>query len=88
MNLNKLEIILQIDSLQVISFDRFRLNLPSSIEYDQQIRTHMNFVSHYLTKQKLLLDFLNQQSKEANTKGVVAQFTMPSVSDMDNLDRR
>jgi hypothetical protein len=51
---SKLEVVLQIDDLQVISFDRFTLKLCPSIEYDDSVRVHVSFVGHYLNKKSLL----------------------------------
>ncbi|CDW81589.1 UNKNOWN [Stylonychia lemnae] len=51
---NKLEVVMEIDDLQVISFDRFTLRQCQSIDYDESIRIHINFVMHFLSKKSLL----------------------------------
>jgi hypothetical protein len=45
---SKVEVIMQIEDLQVISFDKFNFKTSQSIEYDENIRIHLNFVVHYL----------------------------------------
>eukprot|EP00347_Sterkiella_histriomuscorum_P010986 403374183 len=51
---NKLEVVMEINELQVISFDRFTLRQCQSIDYDESIRIHINFVSHFLSKKSLI----------------------------------
>jgi hypothetical protein len=43
-----LEVQLVIDEMRVISFDRFQMKLPSSVQYDDLVRTHLAFYKHYL----------------------------------------
>ena len=45
---NKVEVYMQIEDLQVISFDKFNFKISQSVEYDENIRIHMNFVTHFL----------------------------------------
>lgn len=60
---------MQIDDLQVISFDKFNFKISQSVEYDENIRIHLNFVIHFLQKKNILEeskirdgpDFLNGQ---------------------------
>lgn len=51
---NNLEVAMEIDDLQVISFDRFQLRQSQLINYDESIRIHINFVTHFLSKKSLL----------------------------------
>lgn len=51
---DKNEVILVIDELQVISFDRFTLKLCPSIEHDEIVKVNMNFVNHFTHKKALL----------------------------------
>ena len=52
--LKNLEVVLVVDELRVISFDRFGLNLPSSVAFDDQVRAHLSFLRHFLMKQVLI----------------------------------
>ena len=51
---SKVEVIMQIEDLQVISFDKFNFKTSQSVEYDENIRIHMNFVIHFLSKKSIL----------------------------------
>ena len=51
---NKVEVIMEIDDLQVISFDKFNFKNSQSVEYDENVRIHINFVIHFLSKKALL----------------------------------
>jgi hypothetical protein len=51
---SKVEVIMEIDDLQVISFDKFNFNNSQSVEYDENVRIHINFVIHFLSKKALL----------------------------------
>ena len=51
---SKIEVVMQIDDLQVISFDKFNFKQSQSVEYDEQVRIHVNFVIHFLAKKSLL----------------------------------
>lgn len=42
-----IEVVLVIDFLHVISFDRFAMKLPSSVQYDDQVRVHLNYMRHH-----------------------------------------
>ena len=53
-SLKQLEVVLVIDELRVISFDRFSMKMPSSVAYDDQVRVHLSYLQHFLTKQALL----------------------------------
>lgn len=39
---------MDIEDLQVISFDKFNFKISQSVEYDESIRIHLNFVIHFL----------------------------------------
>ena len=45
---------LVIDELRVISFDRFGMQMPSSVAFDDQVRAHLSFLRHFLMKQVLI----------------------------------
>ena len=49
-SLKQLEVVLVIDELRVISFDRFSMKMPSSVAYDDLVRVHLNYLRHFLTK--------------------------------------
>ena len=53
--LKNLEVVLVIDELRVISFDRYGMKLPSSVAFDDQVRSNLSFLRHFLMKQVLLL---------------------------------
>ena len=54
--LKNLEVVLVIEELRVISFDRFGMKMPSSVAFDDQVRAHLNFLRHFLMKQVLLIE--------------------------------
>ena len=55
MNLVKnMEVVLVVDELRVISFDRFGMKMPSSLAFDDQVRSHLNVLRHFLMKQLIL----------------------------------
>jgi len=39
-----------VDELRVISFDRFGFQMPSSLAFDDQVRTYLNLLRHFLMK--------------------------------------
>lgn len=45
---SKVEVQMQINELQVISFDKFAFKNSQLVDYDENIRIHLNFVIHYL----------------------------------------
>ena len=53
--LKNLDVVLVIDELRVISFDRYGMKLPSSVAFDDQVRSNLSFLRHFLMKQVLLL---------------------------------
>lgn len=53
-SLKNLEVVLVIDELRVISFDRFGMKMPSSVAFDDQVRVHLSYLRHFLMKQVLL----------------------------------
>ena len=53
-SLKNLEVVLVIDELRVISFDRFGMKMPSSVAFDDQVRAHLSFLRHFLMKQVLI----------------------------------
>ena len=53
-SLKNLQVVLVIDELRVISFDRFGMKMPSSVAFDNQVRTNLNYLRHFLMKQVLL----------------------------------
>ena len=46
-----MEVVLIVDELRVISFDRFGMKMPSSLAFDDQVRSHLNVLRHFLMKQ-------------------------------------
>ncbi len=38
----------------MISFDKFNFKVSQSVEYDENIRIHMNFVIHFLSKKSIM----------------------------------
>lgn len=52
--LKNLEVVMVVEELRVISFDRFGMKFPSSVAFDDQVRTHLNYLRHFLMKQVLL----------------------------------
>ena len=53
-SLKNLEVVLVIDELRVISFDRFGMKMPSSVAFDDQVRIYLSYLRHFLMKQVLL----------------------------------
>ena len=53
--LKNLDVVLVIDELRVISFDRYGMKLPSSVAFDDQVRSNLSYLRHFLMKQVLLL---------------------------------
>jgi len=49
-----LEVVLVIDELKVISFDRLSVKMPSSVHYDDLVRTYLAYMKHQLSKKGLL----------------------------------
>lgn len=49
-----LEVVLVIDELRVISFDRFQVKLPASVQYEDQVRVNLGYMKHFLQKIKLI----------------------------------
>jgi len=47
-------VVLVVDELKIISFDRFQMKLPSSVQYDDHVRTHLNFYKHFVQKRNLI----------------------------------
>lgn len=45
---------LVIDDIKVISFDKFSFNQKQLIEYDDQVRKHMDFSLHHLFKRQFI----------------------------------
>lgn len=45
---------MQINELQVISFDKFAFKNSQLVDYDENIRIHLNFVIHYLQKKSIV----------------------------------
>jgi hypothetical protein len=43
-----------VDELRIISFDRFQMKLPSSVQYDDLVRVHLNYFKHYKQKVQFL----------------------------------
>ena len=52
--LKNLEVVMVIEELRVISFDRYGMKFPSSVAFDDQVLAHLNYLRHFLMKQVLL----------------------------------
>jgi len=52
--IKSLEVVLIVDELRVISFDRYGMKMPSSLAFDDQVRNHLGVLRHFLMKQLLL----------------------------------
>lgn len=53
-SLSYLEVVLVIEELRVISFDRMNMKMPASVAYDEQVLTHLRYMRHFLTKRSLI----------------------------------
>lgn len=49
-----MEVVLMVDELRVISFDRFGMKMPSSLAFDDQVRSYLNVLRQFLMKQLVL----------------------------------
>lgn len=49
-----LEVVLVIEDLRVISFDRVDVHLKENIAFDEQFRAHLGYVRHHLLKQAFI----------------------------------
>ena len=49
-----MEVVLIVDELRVISFDRFGMKMPSSLAFDDQVRSYLNVLRQFLMKQLVL----------------------------------
>ena len=70
-SLKSLEVVLVIDDLRVISFDRFGMKMPSSVAFDDTVRVHLGYLRQFLIKQILLKPH--------------EDFEMPSVSTLPQV---
>ena len=53
-SLKQLEVVLVIDELRVISFDKLSMKMPSSVAYDDLVNVHLSYLTHLMVKQSLL----------------------------------
>jgi hypothetical protein len=51
--IKNLEVVLVIDELRVISFDRYGMKMPSSVAFDDLVRTNLSYLRHFLMKQSI-----------------------------------
>jgi len=51
--IKSLEVVLIIDELRVISFDRFGMRMPISLAFDDQVRSYLSVLRHFLMKQMM-----------------------------------
>ena len=49
-SIKSLEVVLIVDELRVISFDRFGMSMPSSLAFDDQVRAYLSVLRHFLMK--------------------------------------
>jgi hypothetical protein len=57
---------MQINELQVISFDKFSFKNSQLVDYDENIRIHLNFVIHYLQKKSIIEESKVKEDLEQN----------------------
>ena len=53
-SIKSLEVVLIVDELRVISFDRFGMSMPSSLAFDDQVRAYLSVLRHFLMKQLIV----------------------------------
>ncbi len=68
------EVVMQIDEMKVISFDRFQMKLPSSVHYDDYVRVHLDFLKHFNDKLELI-----KQQFEMPDINKIHTFEMPQL---------
>ena len=49
-SIKSLEVVLIVDELRVISFDRFGMSMPGSLAFDDQVRAYLSVLRHFLMK--------------------------------------
>jgi len=49
-----LEVVLIVDEMRVISFDRFGMRMPASLAFDDQVRSYLSVLRHFLMKQLVI----------------------------------
>ena len=49
-SLKQLEVVLVIDELRVISFDKLSMKMPSSVAYDDLVNVHLSYLTHLMVK--------------------------------------
>ena len=72
---------MQIEDLQVISFDKFNFKNSQSIEYDENVRIHINFVIHFLSKKNMIEE---SKVKEAALDGMRNHMIATTKNFIDN----
>ena len=78
---SKVEVIMQIEDLQVISFDKFNFKKSQSVEYDENVRIHINFVIHFLSKKNMIEE---SKVKEAALDGMRNHMIATTKNFIDN----
>jgi len=78
---SKVEVIMQIEDLQVISFDKFNFKNSQSVEYDENVRIHINFVIHFLSKKNMIEE---SKVKEASLEGMRNHMIATTKNFIDN----
>ena len=78
---SKVEVIMQIEDLQVISFDKFNFKNSQSVEYDENVRIHINFVIHFLSKKNMIEE---SKVKEAAIEGMRNHMIATTKNFIDN----
>jgi len=78
---SKVEVIMQIEDLQVISFDKFNFKNSQSVEYDENVRIHINFVIHFLSKKNMIEE---SKVKEAALDGMRNHMIATTKNFIDN----
>lgn len=83
-----MEVVLMVDELRVISFDRFGMKMPSSLAFDDQVRSYLNVLRQFLMKQLVLsqefemapVQALSRRSTNATNEERSTFFPMSSLA--------
>ena len=63
----QLHLVLRIDSIKVISFDKFNIQNKPAIDFEEQVRKHLDFSLHFHFK-KHIVQMINANEKECIEK--------------------
>ena len=65
-------LVLRIDNIKVISFDNFSIAAKQPIEFDDQVRKHLEYCLHHLFKRQLVE--LTSASKDYPSTSIISTF--------------